>query len=123
MLSRQPFFEQFRLILIDIKRAADSGSLKGPLEDYITHLLFTIPAPPRGIAQVNLKLICKNHPFRNLMFKYPPINKLPYANPEFIIALFESLTVDNVLLFFKRVLLDQNVHLRLVIDNVELDGK
>ncbi len=90
----------------------DNG-LRAPLEDYITHLVFSIPAPPRGIATVNLKLICKNHPFRNLLLKYPPINRLPHANSDFIITLFENLNVDNVLLFFKRVLLDSNVSLTL----------
>lgn len=72
-------------------------------------MLYSIPAPPRGITKVNLKLICKNHPFRNLLFMYPPINKLPYTNNDFIITLFDCLNVDNVLLFFKRVLLDSNV--------------
>ena len=94
---------------MDIKRACDTG-LRAPLEDYIAQLVFSVPAPPRGIASVNLKLICKNHPFRNLLFKYPPINKLPYTNSDFIITLFDSLSVDNVLLFFKRVLLDSNVN-------------
>ena len=110
ILSRQPFFEHFRLVLVDVKRASEC-SLRAPLEDYVAQLVYAIPAPPRGIAQVNLKLISKNHPFRNLLFKYPPINKLPYANNDFIITLFDSLNVDNVLLFFKRVLLDSNVSL------------
>ena len=43
------------------------------------------------------------------MVMYPPINKLPYANYDFINTLFLSLNVDNVLLFFKRILLDSNV--------------
>jgi len=113
ILSRQPFFEHFRLVLVDFKRASER-SLKAPLEDYVAQLVYSVPAPPRGIAQVNLKLISKNHPFRNLLFKYPPINKLPYANNDFIITLFDSLNVDNVLLFFKRVLLDSNVSPALV---------
>jgi len=58
---------------------------------------------------LNLKLICRNHPYRNLLFKNPPINKLPYSNNDFIITLFDCLNVDNVLLFFKRILLDSNV--------------
>lgn len=43
------------------------------------------------------------------MLYYPPINKLPYTNNDFIITLFDSLNVDNILLFFKRILLDSNV--------------
>lgn len=96
---------------MDIKRACDTGGLRAPLEDYIAHLVYSVPAPPRGKASVDIKLISKNHPYRTLAIKYPPINKLPYANSDFIITLFDSLSVDNVLLFFKRVLLDSNVRL------------
>ena len=98
------------MILIDIKKSCDSG-MKAPLEDYIAYLLFSVPSPPRGIQTVNIKLPCKLSTFRNLMVMYPPINKLPYANYDFINTLFLSLNVDNVLLFFKRILLDSNVSL------------
>lgn len=34
----------------------DNG-LKAPVEDYLAHLVFSIPAPPRGIATVKLSLL------------------------------------------------------------------
>lgn len=86
-----------------------TDGLAGPLEDYIAGLLYKIPAPPRGIQQVNLKLIGKKNPYKQVTLFYPPINRLPYIDMNCINALFESLNVDNVLLFFKRMLLDSNV--------------
>ena len=84
--------------------------LKGPLEDYIASLVYQVPAPPRGIQQVNLKLISKRTTYKNLTIFYPPINKLPYVDMNCINTLFECLNVDNILLFFKRILLDSNVN-------------
>lgn len=34
---------------MDLKSASDTG-LKAPFEDYISRLLFCVPAPPRGIT-------------------------------------------------------------------------
>jgi hypothetical protein len=45
---------------------------------------------------------------KHVTVSYPPINKLPYLDGECINTLFHSLDVDNVLLFFKRILLDSN---------------
>jgi hypothetical protein len=122
VLSRQPFFDQLRVILIDIRKSCQTA-IKAPLEDYIAHFLYSVPCPPRGIASVNIKLVCKFHPYRTLLLKYPPINRLPYANNDFIIELFESLNVDNILLFFKRVLLDSNVIKYKLNNAIEFDGE
>jgi hypothetical protein len=108
IVSRHPFFEQFERILLDLYLAMTTEGLKGPLEDYIARLLYQVPAPPRGIQQINLKLICEKNPYRTVTLFYPPINKLPFVDINCINALFESLNVDNVLLFFKRILLDSN---------------
>lgn len=80
-----------------------------------------MPAPPRGIQQVNLKLIGRNA-FNNVTLFYPPINKLPFVDMNCINTLFESLNVDNVLLFFKRILLDSNVSPSLCNLYIEPDG-
>ena len=108
-MSRQPFFDQFKCILYDLKKASHIG-LKAPLEDYIAHLVYSVPTPPRGLAKVNVQLVNQEH-VQSVSFTLPPINHLPFTNSEFIRTLFDSLDVDNILLFFKRVLLDSNVRL------------
>jgi hypothetical protein len=55
-MSRFPFFDQFKTILFDLKLSIDHG-LKAPLEDYLTHLVYSVPAPPRGLAKIVLKLL------------------------------------------------------------------
>lgn len=94
---------------MDLYKTLTNEGLRAPLEDYITALLFELPAPPRGIQQVNLKLANQKATFKNVLLYYPPINKLPFVDNECINALFECLNVDHVLLFFKRILLDSNV--------------
>ena len=49
IVSRNPFFEQFELILNDLYKTMKGEGLRAPLEDYVTPLLYEIPAPPRGI--------------------------------------------------------------------------
>jgi hypothetical protein len=49
LVSRNPFFEQYEMILTDMYYAMSCDGLKGPFEDYLTALLYQIPAPPRGI--------------------------------------------------------------------------
>ena len=58
LLSRYPFFEQFKKILIDLKNYIDK-EIKAPFEDYLTHLIYSIPAPPRGLAKIVLRLLDK----------------------------------------------------------------
>jgi hypothetical protein len=59
IISRHPFFDQFEKILYDLFQAILKEGIHGPLEDYVTRLLYQVPAPPRGIQQVTLKLSCK----------------------------------------------------------------
>ena len=49
IVSRNPFFEQFELLLLDLYQMMTKDGLKAPLEDYLVALLFELPAPPRGI--------------------------------------------------------------------------
>jgi hypothetical protein len=112
IVSRNPFFEQFELILNDLYKTMKGEGLRAPLEDYLTPLLYEIPAPPRGIQKVKLSLLNQMGAFTKVHFFYPPINKLPFVDDECINVLFEALNVDHVLLFFKRVLLDSNVRRR-----------
>ena len=109
VISKFPFFEQFERILIDIQHSITKEGLMAPFEDYIARLVYQVPAPPRGIQNVRLKLISKTLPHKDVTVFQPPINRLPYADRNSINTLFECLNVDNVLLFFKRVLLDSNV--------------
>ena len=83
--------------------------IQGPVEDFIVRLLYQVPAPPRGIQQVTVKLSCKSNPNKDVTVFYPPINKLPYVDISCINTLFECLNIDNTLLFFKRILLDSSV--------------
>ena len=47
ILSRYPFFEEFKKILLDIKKRASQG-LNVPIEDILTYLVYSIPAPTRS---------------------------------------------------------------------------
>lgn len=49
IMSMQPFFKEFKGILYDIKKASEVG-LRAPLEDFVAHLVYSVPAPPRGLA-------------------------------------------------------------------------
>jgi DENN (AEX-3) domain len=53
-------------------------------------------------------MISKKYSLKQVVVSHPPINRLPYIDSECINTLFHCLDVDNVLLFFKRVLLDSN---------------
>jgi hypothetical protein len=57
LTSRYPFFEQFKKILIDFLNVSIFPGLYAPLEDYFAHLVYSVPAPPRGLAKVALKLV------------------------------------------------------------------
>lgn len=109
VVSKYPFFEQFERILLDLHNAIIKEGLLAPLEDYIARLVYQVPAPPRGIQNVKLRLISKTLPQKDVTVFYPPINRLPYVDKNCINSLFDSLNVDNILLFFKRILLDSNV--------------
>lgn len=56
IMSMHPFFKEFKGILYDIKKASEYG-LKAPLENYLAHLVYSVPAPPRGLATVNMHLM------------------------------------------------------------------
>jgi hypothetical protein len=60
-------------MLNDIKKSSEIG-LKAPLQDYLTHLVYSIPAPPRGIAKVKVSLIETKPTPKEVIFSLPPIN-------------------------------------------------
>ena len=66
VISKFPFFEQFERILIDIQHSITKEGLMAPFEDYIARLVYQVPAPPRGIQNVRLKLISKTLPHKDV---------------------------------------------------------
>ena len=92
-------------------------------EEYVSRVIFGIPLPERSFPKkmrIHLPPIQppkavdpnfkdfekREHPPMVIELNFPSCEQLPAVNPETITDLFKSLDVDNVLLLFKRVLLD-----------------
>lgn len=101
-VSRLAFFETFALILKKIYSMC-SSHMMAPMEFYISHLVLSIPTPPRGQLQVNYRL-----DDLEFVFKLPPCNKLPLLDVN-LSYLFKSLNLENILKVFTCLTLEYSV--------------
>jgi len=106
-----------------LKKFATEGGMLVRFEEYIARLIYHIPLPQRSFAKrmriflpgiqgssltdpfIQGKINYRTEP-QEIMLNFPSNSQLPAVNKDTINDLFRSLSVDNVLLLFKRVLLD-----------------
>jgi len=81
VISSYPFFEEFDSLISDVRIASNQGKIPVPLEEYIAHFLFGIPAPPRENYKLVFPTFCISHMNKQQIdFKRPCEKKLPYGN-------------------------------------------
>jgi hypothetical protein len=97
LLSHYPFYNLFRLLLIQLYRISLS-SCPLPLDHYLANI-FEIPLPPYGITEV----LYHGLPGCPLLLYRPPRNQLPMIDYSFL-PLFSSLSIDNILKIFSYLL-------------------
>jgi len=108
LTKKMPASESINKINIYLRKAAEEGHMFARFEEYIARLLFEVPMPAREFPTPVKLYLPRTETLSEqvLQFQQPQHDKLPYVNPETIKTLFKVLSVDNVLLLFKRVLLD-----------------
>ena len=102
LVSKFCFFETFKDILYTLFKLS-TRELDFPLELYIAHLVFQVPAPVRGHKEV-LYLLDSNI-FR---FSLAPCNRIPTPEVNFEV-LFKALSLSNILYTFRNILLEKSV--------------
>lgn len=101
-VSRSPFFEVFKKILLMLYKMGSDGT-KVPLECIISHLVLSIPQPPRG--EVELMYHLNNQYFK---FAFPPHNNLPLLDIN-LGVLFHRLDLENIMGVFLHLSLERSV--------------
>ena len=98
---------------IFLRKAALNGQLYDRFESYVAHMLFNIPCPDR--LNHNLTRVYLPSPDINtqneqvLKFSEPSYNELPTLIKEAIPCLFTKLSLENIQLILKNMLLDEPI--------------
>lgn len=101
LLSRWPFFDAFREFLV-LVFTLSQGPNKVSIERRLYHLLYATPMPTYGTTiRVPLESSLIN-------FKRPPTVDFPLYDTS-MMPLFRCLDIDNVLLLFRVMLLEQKI--------------
>ncbi|CAG9334418.1 unnamed protein product [Blepharisma stoltei] len=102
IVSRSPYLEIFKRILLNIYKMSTDG-IKIPMECVISHLMLTIPHPPKG--EVELMYLLNTHYFK---FSMPPKNQLPLLDVN-LGVLFHRLDLDKVMCIFQHLSLERSI--------------
>jgi hypothetical protein len=102
LLSHYPFYNLFRLLLIQLYRISLS-SCPLPLDHYLANI-FEIPLPPNGLTEI----LYHGLPGLPLLLYRPPRNQLPMIDYSFL-PLFTSLSIENILIIFSYLLLEHKL--------------
>lgn len=122
--KKRPSSEDLNKINIYLRLACQTGNTYARFEEYVAKLVFQIHMPFPGCS-VNIYLpgleldgvdkeVANSVPpeflkSQKITITEPDKNSLPYVNNDCINTLFKCLDVENVLVVFKRVLMDTNV--------------
>jgi hypothetical protein len=91
VVSHWPFFDQFRLALLELYRLAWRAS-SDVWSSHVVQLCDEIPLPPRGQLKVTSVFY-----EQLLVFSRPPVNRLPMLDGAHLARLFTCLSPENVL--------------------------
>ena len=102
LISHYNFYHVFKFFLTQMYRISITPS-KLPIERYICNFLAEVPLPPLGKVQVHYGIGDKE-----IYITRPPPNDLPVAELDFEL-LFNTLSIDNILILFDLVLQERQV--------------
>ena len=77
LVSRFPFFSEFEILIKDLLEAGSwhNSKMQTVIEEYLAHVLFSIPEPPRGIVTINYELMVLTiNGVKSISFSRPPKN-------------------------------------------------
>eukprot|EP01044_Picomonas_judraskeda_P004072 COSAG03_NODE_351_length_8724_cov_2.576348_4_plen_434_part_00 len=103
IVSHWPFFEQFRLALLELYRLA-WRACPATWSSHVVQLCDEIPLPPRGQLKVTSVFF-----EQLLVFSRPPVNRLPMLDGTHLARLFTCLSPENVLQLVASLATEQRV--------------
>ena len=101
--SFYPFYIEYIKILQTLRSYINDNFDNGieyPIENYIDSLIFKIPAPPKGIFQINLQFLNLN-----INFEQKSPNEIPLPEVD-LLYLFHYFTIEKIFLILKYILLE-----------------